>query len=333
MRCLITGGAGTIGFALAQQILLQTDWTVGLCDNNEDGLFNVSQIINGSGFQDRVRLMFCDVRDRDRLAMVCSDVDYLFHCAALKHVELSEKNPSDYAETNIVGTQNVIRAALDANVKKTVFTSSDKAVNPTNIMGSTKLVGEKLVVGANNLSGKKDQTFSVVRFGNVLDSAGSVYRIFANCIREGVPLPITSQEMTRFFITKKMAIDLCMYALKDSVGGEIYTLRMKAARVTDLGRAMSDNPDISFVEVGLKPGEKTYEELFSGVELGRLFLSDNVYRVYPELSTLVRERHVDAVRNKMATTENITGLFKGSSTVDLINWRDLRQFLLDGGVL
>jgi UDP-N-acetylglucosamine 4,6-dehydratase/5-epimerase len=200
-KVLVTGGTGTVGRWLVRELLQHGPEVVRVVDVDESGLFDFSQELGGLG-NDQVRFLVGDVRDEERMRRAVEGVDYVVHCAALKHVELSEYNSFEAVKTNILGVQNVIAACTDAEVDKVLFTSSDKAANPSNTMGATKLVGEKLFVAANFAKGPRRTKFSAVRFGNVLGSRGSIIPLFTRQIREGGPVTITHPEMTRFVLTQ-----------------------------------------------------------------------------------------------------------------------------------
>ena len=215
-RVLVTGACGSIGSALVER-LLADGFVVCAFDNNENGLFKLDQNFKGL-YDNRLRLFVGDVRDRDRLVKAFEGVEIVYHCAALKHVYLSEYNPFEAMLTNITGTNNVISAAIIAKVDKVVYTSSDNAVNPSSTMGATKLLGERLMTAANHHSGDNKTRFASVRFGNVLNTSGSVLHIFNQQIEAGLPLTITSTDMTRFFLSMSQAVDLCLYASDQMVG-------------------------------------------------------------------------------------------------------------------
>jgi UDP-N-acetylglucosamine 4,6-dehydratase/5-epimerase len=222
-RVLVTGACGSVGTALVLR-LLETGHTVCAFDQSEDGLFKLDQELNcGDG---RLRLFIGNVRDEERLRRAMDGVSIVFHCAALKHVYLSEYNPFEAMQTNILGTNNVIQAALVSEVDRVVLTSSDKAVNPTSTMGATKLLGERLFISANHFAGRHKTRFSCVRFGNVLNSNGSVLQIFKRQLDNNLPLTITSKNMTRFFLSMSQAVDLCLNAAGSMVGGEIFVMSM-----------------------------------------------------------------------------------------------------------
>jgi FlaA1/EpsC-like NDP-sugar epimerase len=199
-------------------------------------------------------------------------VEVVFHAAALKHVGLGEYNPFEVVQTNLAGLNNVIRASLDADVERVVFTSSDKAVNPTNVMGASKMMGERLVGAANEIRGVRRTRFLSVRFGNVIGSRGSVVPIFARQLRRREPLTITHDAMTRYVMTIDEAAALVIEAGANALGGEVFVTKMRALRVVDLAQAMANRltgGDWKATITGMRPGEKLYEELLTGDEIER----------------------------------------------------------------
>lgn len=279
-RILITGASGTIGSALVKSLLAEGH-TVCAFDQSEDGLFNLAQEYKTKG-DERLRLFLGNVRDKDRLLRAMEGVDRVFHCAALKHVGLSEYNPFEAMQTNIVGANNVIHAAIEAEIDRVVFTSSDKAVNPTSTMGATKLLGERLFTAANHSAGSHITRFASVRFGNVLNSNGSVLQIFKKQLERNQPLTITSTDMSRFFLSMSQAVDLCITAADKMFGGEIFVMNMGASNIMSLAKALSGSESPDIVVTGQIPGEKIYEELVTESEALRTVISENLYIVQPD---------------------------------------------------
>ncbi|MCC6646707.1 MAG: SDR family NAD(P)-dependent oxidoreductase [Polyangiaceae bacterium] len=274
---LVTGAAGTIGSALVEALAPHVK-AVRCFDHGENDLFFMHQGLAGAG---RVAPLLGDVRDLDRLRFAMNGVDVVFHTAALKHVGLGEYNPFEVVQTNLLGLNNVIRAAVDADVERVVFTSSDKAVNPTNVMGASKMMGERLVAAANEIRGERRTRFASVRFGNVIGSRGSVVPIFAQQLLRGEPITLTDASMTRYVMTIREAASLVIEAGARMLGGEVFVTKMRALRVEDLAHAMAElltgrPPDVRVI--GARPGEKLYEELLSvdemtrAVELARLLV-------------------------------------------------------------
>lgn len=278
-RYLITGAGGTVGSALLDNLIKKKDVIVCAFDSDEERLFNISQKYPKSN---QINLFLGNIRDKERLSIAMERVDTVFHCAALKHVSLNEYNPFEVKKTNIDGIENVIETSIKKKIKKVIFTSSDKAVNPTNIMGVSKMMGERLVLSSNNRIGKNPTIFSSVRFGNVLDSSGSILQIFREQILNKLPLTITDKRMTRFFINLDTAVELCLYAEKNMVGGEIYIKNMASINITDLAIAFSKSSKPSIKYIGTKVGEKLYESLITNEEAERAYMYNGYICVVPE---------------------------------------------------
>lgn len=291
---LITGGAGTVGKTLLKQILLSDIKEIRIFDNNETELFYLTDEYRGDS---RITIFLGDIRDRDKLIKITRGVDLIFHTAAFKHVILSEFNPFDVVQTNINGTQNVIEAALLNNVGKVIFTSSDKAVNPTNVMGTSKLMAEKLITAANTIRYDKKTIFSSTRFGNVLGSRGSVVPVFKKQIRNGGPVTLTDSRMTRFVMTIDEAVRLVLESSLIAKGGEVFVTKMPVVRIADLAEVMIDvlapvygyKPEnIKIIEIGKKPGEKLYEELMSIEEISRAIELEKLFVIFPAFRDLYK---------------------------------------------
>ncbi len=283
---LVTGACGTVGAELVKQLLANSDYSpkelIGL-DNNESELFFLDQkYLNDS----RAHFYVTDIREKDELTNKMRGIDIVFHGAALKHVILCERSPEQAVKTNIHGVQNVIAAANANNVEMVIFTSSDKAVNPTNVMGTSKLMGERLMTAANSNKRGNGPIFASTRFGNVLGSNGSVLPIFHNQIAEGGPVTLTDKNMTRFVMSIQESVRLVLDSALHAKGGEVFVTKMPVVRIEDLAKAMIEElaplygktpSDIKITEIGTKPGEKLYEELMSleetrrAIELGQFF--------------------------------------------------------------
>lgn len=284
---LVTGGAGSIGSYLVRELLKYDPTSVRVLDNNETGLFDLEQALQS----DTIRLLVGDIRDKERLTVAMEGVDIVFHAAALKHVPLCEFNPYDAVKTNVIGTQNVLDAAYNQGVKKVITISTDKAVNPSNVMGATKLLAERLTISANMYRGHKRSSFSCVRFGNVLNSRGSVIPLFSQQIKKGGPITVTHPDMRRFFMDIPSAIELIFKAGMLSTGNEIFILKMPAARIMDIAEVMRDllapkygfNPEeISIEIIGMRVGEKIDEELLILDETSCAYENDDMILVVPK---------------------------------------------------
>jgi len=282
-KVLVTGGTGSIGSEIVRQVIRLEPEVVRIYSNDEDAQFRAAQEFGTKGV---VRLLFGDVRDLERLKTAMEEIDIVFHAAALKHVPACEFDPFEAVKTNVIGTQNVAKAAMEQNVEKVINISTDKAVNPINVMGATKLLAERLTATANNFKGLKRTIFASVRFGNVLASRGSVIPIFLDQIRKGGPLTITDPKMTRFVMSISQSVALILKSAVQAVGGEIFILNMPALRIGDLADVMIDayaqkfdfKPDeIKINVIGLRPGEKFHEELMTHMEVGNALKKDGMF--------------------------------------------------------
>ena len=283
-KILITGAAGSIGKELLKNLLHKFE-VICAFDNNEDGLFQLRKEINTQfpKLNYKVKYLLGDVRDQKRLFNSFKDIDTVFHCAALKHVGVCECNPSESVATNVQGSQNVIEAAINNGVKKVILASSDKAANPTSVMGASKLIAERIFINSNSLVGNCPTRFCCVRFGNVWNTNGSVGRIFEHQLKNKEKITITDKRMTRFFVNIKDAINLCLFASERMHGGETFVLDMGTAKIIDIAnKLISQYGEGSIKEIGISQGEKLYEELFTDVESLRTILIDGVYIILPE---------------------------------------------------
>ena len=276
---LITGVAGTVGKELLHQLTSSGYRIVGI-DNDEAGLFNL--ILDYQNMP-TVSLFLCDIRSEADLDKFIAKCDIIFHLAALKHVSLCEISPEQAVQTNILGTQNIVNLASKYSIEKVIFTSSDKAVNPTNVMGTSKLMAERIITSANaNSSGT---IFSSTRFGNVLGSSGSVVPIFIKQILERVPITITDFKMTRFVMSVDEAVNLILKASEIALGGEVIITKMPVLKIKDLATSLNKifmpDIDIPMIEIGVKPGEKLYEELMTEEEMPRSLELENFFIVKP----------------------------------------------------
>jgi len=280
-KVLITGACGTVGTELIKQLSAKdTEEIIGI-DNNESELFFINEAYKS---EDSIRFFLCDIKNKSQLRRYFDGMDVVIHSAARKHVILNEVAPSEAIYTNIVGTQNVIDAALEAGVKRMLFTSSDKAVNPTNVMGTSKLMGERLMTAANAATRGPFPIFASTRFGNVLGSNGSVIPIFKRQILNGGPVTLTDPEMSRFVMTIDEAASLVLDSVSLAKGGEVFVTKMPIMRIEDLAKAMMKvmgKPDMDIKVIGAKPGEKMYEELINDEEVRRTYEIDNYFAVLP----------------------------------------------------
>jgi len=275
---LVTGGTGSFGKAFIEYALNNLDpKRIVIFSRDELKQYEARQKFNDDS---RLRWFIGDIRDQHRLIRAMHNIDYVIHAAALKQVDTAEYNPFEYVQTNIIGTQNVIEAAIDTGVKKVIALSTDKASAPVNLYGATKLCSDKLFVAANNISGDSQISFSVVRYGNVFGSRGSVVPFFLKQRENGV-LPITSPEMTRFNITLEEGVDMVLWVIENSVGGEIFVPKIPSYRLMDLATAIG--PDCEYQFVGIRPGEKLHEEMVSSSDSINTVTLDKYYAILPNL--------------------------------------------------
>lgn len=290
-KILLVGGSGSVGCALAKDMLRYEPDTIRIFDISENEMFKMK---TDFGREEKLRYLIGDIRDINRLKLAMEDIDIVVQLAAMKHVYACEYNPFEAIKTNIDGLQNVIDAARDNNVEKVIFTSTDKAASPSNVMGITKLLGEKLISLANYYKGNKKTIFSSVRFGNVVGSNGSVAPLFRKQIVACKPLTITDREMTRFIITMEEAVELIHNAIKFAEGGETFVWKMRTLKVVDLAGAMIERYNsgrkIKIEFIGKYEGEKTHEEIMSEEEISRAVELDNLYVIFPLIDSLGIER-------------------------------------------
>ncbi|UUX92254.1 UDP-N-acetylglucosamine 4,6-dehydratase family protein [Methanoplanus endosymbiosus] len=308
---LVTGGAGSIGSEIVRKISELEPKVIRVFDNDETALFNVSTKVDPS--QRILRPLYGDIGNVDRLDMAMEDVDIVFHTAAMKHVPICEYNPFEAIKTNVIGTQNVIQAALNHNVDKFILISTDKAVNPLNVMGTTKQLAEKLVISSNHYRGNKRTKLSCVRFGNVMNSRGSVVPIFLEQIKMGGPVTVTNPDMTRFMMTIPEAVDFILHSAEIAMGREIFIKKMKSVRLCDLADIMIDHfasklnydPDAIEIEViGKRDGEKVSEELFSTDEVGYVYENDEIYVILPQYNISQNPEKTAVDRGSFSKIEN-----------------------------
>ena len=277
---LITGGSGSFGGAFVRRALddLNPERVV-IFSRDELKQFEMKSRFDGD---DRLRWFLGDIRDRDRLNRALVGVDYVVHAAALKQVDTAEYNPFEFVKTNVLGSQNVIDACIDAGVKKVVALSTDKASSPINLYGATKLTADKLFVAANNYANDHATQLAVVRYGNVMGSRGSVIPFFRSKIESQESLPITDRRMTRFWITLDQAVTFVINSFSEMSGGELYVPRIPSMRIVDLVEALE--PGYPTIEIGIRPGEKLHEEMVSSDDSFRTVMQDDRYVVMPTIA-------------------------------------------------
>jgi len=278
---LVTGGTGTFGQGFVNSILKSFPKIKRIVVFSRDELkqFEMSHKLNSIDFPN-IRYFIGDVRDKERLTRALDGIDFVIHAAALKQVPVAEYNPFEFIKTNILGAENVIEASLKMGVKKVIALSTDKAVSPINLYGATKLCSDKLFVAANNIKGTANISFSVVRYGNVMGSRGSVIPYFFDKKKSNV-IPITSPEMTRFNITLKQGIEMVTWALNNSIGGEIFVPKIPSYRILDLAKAIA--PDAKIEIIGVRSGEKVHELMITSEDSSKTLDIGKYYVILPQI--------------------------------------------------
>ena len=303
---LITGGTGSFGKALLKYLLINHKDIKKIIIFSRDELkqFEMLEKFSEKKYPN-IRFFLGDIRDIDRLNRAMEEVDYVIHAAALKQVPAAEYNPFEVIKTNVIGAQNIIEACLNSNVKKVIALSTDKACAPINLYGATKLCSDKLFISANNITGKRNLSFSVVRYGNVMGSRGSVIPEFFKQKKSG-SINITNKNMTRFSITMQESIDLVLWALKNSIGGEIFVPKIPSYKILDLAKAVAPAAKINIV--GLRPGEKIHEELITDNESNYAIILKKYYVI---LAFLIKKPTNNFYVDEQKLLKNYINLQKG----------------------
>jgi UDP-N-acetylglucosamine 4,6-dehydratase len=288
-KILVTGGVGSVGQTLVRELLKYDPEVVRILDIDETGEFQMQQDLKDYS---NLRFLLGDIRDKERLMRAFEGIDIVFHAASLKHVYACEYNPFEAVKTNVMGTQRLIDVAIDEEVEKVIFTSSDKSVNPPNVLGATKLLAERLMIAANYYKGSRRTRFTNVRFGNVVSSRGSVVSLFIKQIQMGGPVTITDPRMSRFVLSMSQAIDLVFKATELTQGGETFIPKMPALKVVDLAKVLIEELSLELesgkdaIEIkiaGRKPGEKLFEELLTEDEVRRSLETEDMFILLPEI--------------------------------------------------
>lgn len=288
---LITGGTGSFGKAFTKYVLQK--WPdvkrLVIYSRDEQKQFNMAHEYPMSDYP-MLRFFIGDVRDFERLKRAMHDVDYVIHAAAMKHVPIAEYNPDECVKTNIGGAENVIRAVLETNVERVVALSTDKACAPINLYGATKLTSDKLFIAANNIKGNADKRFSVVRYGNVMGSNGSVIPFFMNKRKDGI-LPITDPNMTRFNISLTEGVEMVLHALETAWGGELFVPKIPSYKITDVAEAIG--PDCRHDVVGIRPGEKVHEEMITSSDSFTTYDLGKYYVILPQAANWNVDEYIE----------------------------------------
>lgn len=319
---LITGGTGSLGKALTNYFLKNQNEVkkIIIFSRDEQKQFEMAQEFPISKFP-QIRFFIGDIRDYDRLKRAFQGVDYVIHAAAMKHVPIAEYNPMECIKTNINGAENVINAALETGVQKVVALSTDKAAAPINLYGATKLASDKLFIAANNIKGNNPIVFSVVRYGNVMGSNGSVIPFFLKKRKEGI-LPLTVTEMTRFNISIQGGVDMVIHALKAAWGGEIFVPKIPSYRITDLANAIG--PNCTQKIIGIRPGEKIHEEMITTSDSFFTYDLGKYYVILPQMP----KWNIDDFISEFKAVKVAEGFTYNSGTnIDWLTVEELRELI------
>ncbi|QVY63569.1 polysaccharide biosynthesis protein [Cytobacillus gottheilii] len=320
---LVTGGTGSWGYELVSQLLTYDPKEIRILSRNESNQFTMKQEFN---HHPKLHFIIGDIKEKDSLIYACQGVEYVFHLAALKHVPVCEDQPMEALKTNVIGTQNVIDAAIACHVKNVVYISTDKASNPSNFYGLSKAMGEKLIIHANTLN--TETKFVCIRGGNVLGTNGSVIHVFKRQIQEQKKIGITDMKMTRFFLTVQEAIQLVFKAVSESVGGEIFVMKMPACKIIDLAEILIEKSgeDVDIEILGVRPGEKIHELLLSEYESTMTVVYDEEYFV------ILPSIYIEGVKERYKNFNKVN-LEEYNSGTTLMTKAEIKQMLEEGGFI
>lgn len=323
---LVIGGTGTIGSEIVSQLLTYNPKTIRILSNSENELWKEKLRFQDS--IDKLRFLLGDIRNFERINRATQNIDFVFNAAAIKHVPISEYNPMEAINVNIHGLENIIEASFQNNVKKLIHISTDKAVNPTTVMGATKMLGERLCISREMTKGKNTTIISCVRFGNVLGSRGSIIPLIKEQIKNGNYVTLTDEKMKRFFLTISQAVELVLKSAVLAQGGEIFVLKMPTLLIKDLIEVIieeyclkikKDPSSIKIKTIGPRLGEKINEELISPIEISFCYETEDMYMIYPLTNfghnTLIKTNHINGTKvainnNFHYNTESTTTLTK-----------------------
>ncbi|MEQ8320901.1 MAG: polysaccharide biosynthesis protein [Rhodospirillales bacterium] len=334
-KVLITGVCGTIGKAILSTLSVNQKFKVIGLDINETALFDLDREYAS---MNNVEFQLCDIGDTKAVSNACESVDTVYHTAAFKHVGLCERAPMTAIRNNILGLQSVIDASVSAGVSQLIFTSSDKAVNPTNVMGTSKLMGERLMTAASTVFKEQDTKFVSVRFGNILGSSGSVVPVFEDQISKGGPVTVTNPDMTRFVMSSNDAVSLLIESASLARTGDVVVTKMPSIRVGDLATIMIDElaprygfsiSDIEVVEIGSRPGEKFFEELINDEECRRTIELEQYFIIRPAFS----DHDENLIKTYPGLVAKSVGVPYKSNTQQCLSPEKLRRYLLDGKII
>ena len=328
-KILVIGGTGTIGTGIINEVLKYSPSVIRVMSRDEYNQFVLAQTFS---YTDKLRFLIGDVRDKERVRKALEGIDVVFNLAAMKHVPACEYNPFEAVKTNILGVQNVIEAAIEMNVSRVVYTSSDKAISPTNTMGATKLVAERLMTTANFYKGSRNIAFSCVRFGNVMGSRGSIVPLIKQQIREGKPVTITDRDMSRFMMSIKSAVQLTLEAAHIAKGGEIFVLKMPVVKIGDFIEIFIKEyckanklpfERIKMQIIGLRPGEKKYEELMTYEESKYAYELDNMYALLPMYDEEIIKKYMD-LHGRQVVQKSYNSAFE-----PILTREQIKQMIID----
>jgi len=318
---LVTGGTGSFGHGFIEKLLADFKPNKLIVFSRDELKQHDMEQIFSMKKHPCLRYFIGDIRDKDRLSMAMRDIDYVVHAAAMKHIAAAEYNPFECIATNVIGAENIVAAALQNNVKRVIALSTDKAVNPINLYGASKLSADKIFGAANNLSGKSGTKFSSVRYGNVIGSRGSVIPVFKKMIRDGaVELPITDPRMTRFWITLEAGVEFVLSCLENMHGAEIFIPKIPSMKMTDLAKAMA--PDLPQNTIGIRPGEKLHEIMISEDDARHTLDQGSGFVIEPEFCFWEREP-------QKGTPVPEGYIYASDSNEEWLSEKELKLILLD----